>query len=105
MLLGPARSLRVVRPCSSIMQSARRLHGPRWAWARASPKRDRLLPVPDPRVYRALSDLGADRLLLALVSSWRDSNDELGVLNSLREWNANGEFKFFRLPPRNGVAG
>jgi len=55
-------------------------------------------------VYRALSDLGADRLLLALVSSWRDSNDELGVLNSLRELNGNGEFKYFRLPPRNGVA-
>jgi len=56
-------------------------------------------------VYCALSDLGADRLLLALVGSWRDSNDELGVLNSLRELNSNGCFKFFRLPPRNGVAG
>jgi len=55
-------------------------------------------------VHRALSDLGADRLLLALVSSWRDSNDELGVLNSLRELNSDGDFKFFRLPPRNGVA-
>lgn len=55
-------------------------------------------------VYRALSDLRADPLLLALVSSWRDSNDELGVLNSLREWNGNGDFKFFRLPPQNDVA-
>ena len=55
-------------------------------------------------VYRALSELGADRLLLALVSSWRDSNDELGVLNSLREWNGDGDFKYFRLPPRDGVA-
>ena len=49
--------------------------------------------------------LGADRLLLALVSSWRDSSDELGVLNSLRELNGNGDFKFFRLPPRSDVAG
>jgi hypothetical protein len=55
-------------------------------------------------VYRALGDLGADSLLLALVSSWRDSDDELGVLNSLREWNSDADFKFFRLPPRNGVA-
>ena len=55
-------------------------------------------------ICRALSDLGADPLLLALVSSWRHSNDELGVLNSLRELNGNGEFKFFRLPPRDGVA-
>ena len=47
-------------------------------------------------VYRALSDLGADRLLLALVSSWRDSNDELGVLNSLRALNGPGDFKYFR---------
>ena len=55
-------------------------------------------------VYRALSDLGAERLLLALVSSWRDSNDELGVLNSLREWNGDGDFKYFKLPPRDGAA-
>ena len=52
-------------------------------------------------VYRALAGLGADRLLLALVATWRDSNDELGVLNSLREWIANGDFKFFQLPPRD----
>ena len=55
-------------------------------------------------VCAALSGLSADPLLIAVVSSWRDSNDELGVLNSLREWNGNGDFKFFRLPPRGGVA-
>jgi hypothetical protein len=55
-------------------------------------------------VYRALSKLGADRLLLALLSSWRDSSDELGVLNSLRELNGDGDFKYFRLPPRDGAA-
>ena len=55
-------------------------------------------------VHRALSGLGADQLLLALLGSWRDSNDELGVLNSLRELNSNGDFKFFQLPPRDGVA-
>ena len=52
-------------------------------------------------ICRALSDLGADPLLLALVSSWRHSNDELGVLNSLREWNGDGDFKYFQLPPRD----
>ena len=55
-------------------------------------------------IYGALSNLGADRLLLALVATWRDSNDELGVLNSLREWIANGDFKYFQLPPENGAA-
>jgi hypothetical protein len=54
-------------------------------------------------VYRALAGLGADRLLLALVATWRDSNDELGVLNSLREWSGNGDVKFFQLPPRDGA--
>ena len=54
-------------------------------------------------IQRALAGLGADRLLLALVATWRDSSDELGVLNSLREWIANGDFKFFRLPPRRGA--
>ena len=52
-------------------------------------------------IYRALAGLGADRLLLALVATWRDSNDELGVLNSLREWSGTGDFKFFQLPPRD----
>jgi hypothetical protein len=54
-------------------------------------------------IYRALAGLGADRLLLALVGTWRDSDDELGVLNSLREWSANGDFKYFRLSPRDGA--
>ncbi|MFL6566948.1 MAG: hypothetical protein ACJ8G5_18575 [Burkholderiales bacterium] len=60
---------------------------------------------PRSHIHRALSDLGAAPLLLALMNSWRDANDELGVLNSLREWNGNGDFKFFRLPPRKGVSG
>ena len=55
-------------------------------------------------MHRAFSNLGADRLLLALLATWRDSGDELGVLNSLREWIANGDFKYFRLPPENGAA-
>ena len=64
----------------------------------------RISSRPRSEIHRALSNLGADRLLLAVVSSWRDSNDEVGVLNSLRELNANGDFKFFRLPPENGAA-
>jgi hypothetical protein len=54
-------------------------------------------------IYRALAGLGADRLLLALVGTWRDSDDEVGVLNSLREWSANGDFRFFRFPPGDGA--
>jgi len=54
-------------------------------------------------IHRALSGLGADRLLLALLATWRDSGDELGVLNWLREWIANGDFKYFRHPPRDGA--
>jgi hypothetical protein len=64
---------------------------------------ERISGRPRDEIHRALADLGADRLLLALVAAWRDSNDELGVLNSLREWIANGDFKFFRLPPGRGA--
>jgi len=64
----------------------------------------RISSKPRAEVHRALTDLGADRLLLAVMSAWRDSDDELGVLNSLRELNASGDFKFFRLPPENGAA-
>jgi len=62
---------------------------------------ERISCRPRAEVHRALSYLGADRLLLALVATWRDSGEELGVLNSLREWIANSDFKYFRLPPRD----
>ncbi|HXJ51087.1 MAG TPA: hypothetical protein VNH16_06825 [Burkholderiales bacterium] len=64
----------------------------------------RISSKPRSEIHSALSNLGADRLLLALVATWRDSNDELGVLYSLREWIANGDFKYFQLPPRDDAS-
>jgi hypothetical protein len=49
-------------------------------------------------LYRALEELGADRLLLAFVCAWSESSDDAGVLESLKQWNQNGDFRFVRLP-------
>ena len=60
--------------------------------------REKIQGLPRAELYCALERLGADRLLLAFVSAWSESSDDLGVLESLKQWNSGGDFRFVRLP-------
>lgn len=58
-----------------------------------------LRSLPRAELYRALEKLGADGLLLAVARDWSESGDDAGVLQSLKQWNGNGEFRFVRSSP------
>ena len=57
---------------------------------------EQISSLPRSELYGALKGLGADRILLALVSRWGKSIDDADLLKSLRAWNRDGDFKFFR---------
>jgi hypothetical protein len=55
---------------------------------------DNIRNVPAAEMYDALEALGADRFLLGIVGSWKDTMEDVEVLELLREWNRLGSLEF-----------
>jgi hypothetical protein len=55
---------------------------------------DNIRNVPAAEMHDALEALGADRFLLGMVGSWKDTMEDVEVLELLREWNRLGSLQF-----------